>query len=51
MDHKPLCSLLTSERLNSRLRRFALKLQQWMIMVEYLPGNENTVADALSREE
>ena len=45
-DHKPLCHLLTSDRLNSRLRRLALKLQQWMIRIEYLPGQENSAADA-----
>ena len=50
-DHKPLVQLLTSDRLNPRLRRFAYKLQHWMIRMEYLPGSENTMADALSREE
>jgi len=49
--HKPLCHLLTSDRLNSRLRRLALKLQQWMIRIEYLLGQENSAADALSRKE
>ena len=50
-DHKPLCHLLTSDRLNPRLRRIALKLQHWLIDAQYLPGNENGYADALSREE
>ena len=27
------------------------KLQHWMLEVTYLPGHENTLADALSREE
>ena len=29
----------------------AFKLQHWLITIEYLPGQENTLADALSREE
>ena len=50
-DHKPLVQLTTSDRLNPRLRRIAYKLQHWLVMVEYLPGAENTMANALSREE
>ena len=41
---------MSSDRLNSRLRRMSYKLQHWMVTVEYLPGPENTMADALSRE-
>ena len=50
-DHKPLLQLLTSEHLNPRLRRFAYKLQHWLVKIQYLPGIENSLADALSREE
>ena len=50
-DHKPLCQLLSSDRLNARLRRLAMKLQHWLLSIEYLPGKENGFADALSREE
>ena len=50
-DHKLLCQLLTSDRLNPTLRRLSLKLQHWLVKVEYLPGKENGMADALSREE
>ena len=50
-NHKPLCQLLTSDRLNPRLRRLSMKLQHWLVKVEYLPGRENGMADALSREE
>ena len=50
-DHKPLVQLTTSDRLNPRLRRMAYKLQHWLVTVQYLPGAENTMADALSREE
>ena len=49
--HKPLEQLLTSDRLNPRLRRMSYKLQHWMLTVKYLPGPDNTMADALSREE
>ena len=50
-DHKPLEQLTTSTRLNPRLARLAFKLQEWMVTIEYLPGEQNTLADALSREE
>ena len=50
-DHKPLAHLLTSDRLNPRLRRFAYKLQHWLVTIQYIPGSQNTLADALSREE
>ena len=49
--HKPLVQLLTSDRSNPRLRRFAYKLQHWLIDIKYIPGIQNTMADALSREE
>ena len=50
-DHKPLCQLLTSDRLNPRLRKIAMKMQHWLVSIEYLPGRDNGFADALSREE
>ena len=50
-DHKPLCHLLSSDRLNPRLRRISLKLQHWLVSIENLPGKDNGFADALSREE
>ena len=50
-DHKPLESLMTSKRLNPRLARLSLKLQHWLVTIVYLPGELNTLADALSREE
>ena len=50
-DQKPFEQLMTSDCLNLRLRRLSYKLQHWMVRVEYLPGPENTMADALSREE
>ena len=50
-DHKPLEQLVSSTRLNPRLARMSFKLQHWMVAIVYLPGELNTLADALSREE
>ena len=50
-DHHALLSLKHSERLNGRIKRLALKLQPWRVSIEYLPGKENQLADALSRQE
>ena len=49
-NHKLLLQLTTSDRLNPRLRCMAFKLQHWLVAIEYLPGKDNTIADALSRE-
>ena len=37
--------------MNSCLLRLAMTLQQWLITIVYLPGEENSLADALSRQE
>ena len=50
-DHKSLCQLLTSDRLNGCLRRLGMKLQHWLLEVCYVPGEQNGMADAISREE
>ena len=50
-DHQPLEQLLSSTRLNPRLARMAFKMKHWMVDIQYLPGVDNTFADALSREE
>jgi len=50
-DHKPLLQQMTLDKLNPRLRRMAFMLQQGMLTISYLPGELNTFADALSREE
>jgi len=49
-DHKPLEHLLISESLNPHLRHMAYKPQHWLIRISYIPGAENTLANALSRE-
>ena len=35
MDHRGLESLLTSKTLNRRLQRFAMKLQEWQLIIHY----------------
>ena len=50
-DHKPLCALMTLDHLNERLKRFSMKLQPWMVQFVYLPAKDNTLADALSRQD
>ena len=50
-DHKPLLQLITSEHLNPRFRRYAYKLQHWILEIKYLLGEQNSLVDALSREE
>ena len=49
-DHKALCSLLSSPRLNKRLRAYALHLQQFNVTFIYRPGDSNANADGLSRQ-
>ena len=50
-DHKPICPLLSTDRLNGLLRRISMKLQHWLVTVKYQPDEENGLADAISREE
>ncbi len=49
-DHKALCYLMTSSRLNKRLRGFALSLQQFDFAVVYRAGPDNANANGLSRQ-
>jgi transposase InsO family protein len=48
-DHKPLLGLRTSTKLNARLQRWVLWLEQFNFDIEYIPGPKQIVADALSR--
>ena len=50
-DHKPLGALTEGAHLNTRLKRMSYKLQPWRVDFKYLPGEENNLADALSRQE
>lgn len=49
-DHKPLRGIRVSRDITGRLARMILKLQEYEYTLEYTPGKENGVADALSRE-
>ena len=51
-DHKPLVSLLGSKpihKLPPRILRFKLKLMRYKFHIVYVPGKQNSSADALSR--
>uniref|UniRef100_A0A914DMF0 RNA-directed DNA polymerase n=1 Tax=Acrobeloides nanus TaxID=290746 RepID=A0A914DMF0_9BILA len=48
-DHRPLVWLMKKENLNSTLTRYAVDLMQFDVDIEYLPGAQNHIADALSR--
>jgi deoxyuridine 5'-triphosphate nucleotidohydrolase len=49
VDHAPLTALRTTRDPTSRLARWALHLQQFNFTIQYKPGVQNKVADALSR--
>ncbi|CAF4565668.1 unnamed protein product, partial [Rotaria sp. Silwood2] len=48
-DHKPLLSLMKKPYHNARIARWMTTLQQYDMIIQYIPGKENTTADALSR--
>ena len=48
-DHKPLLSLMKKPYHNRRIERWMTTLQQYDMLINHIPGNENTTADALSR--
>ena len=48
-DHAPLTWLLSARHANPRLARFALKLQEFDLVMKHVAGSKNNVADALSR--
>ena len=48
-DHKSLIYYMTMPHLSDRLARWVEKMQQFDCGIEYIKGEENVVADALSR--
>ena len=50
-DHKPLQALFLKPILKTppRIQRFLLRLQKYKFTMKYIPGDEMTVSDALSR--
>ena len=49
-DHQPCVSLVNGGRLNKRLLRFALCLQQFAVSIVYRPGRSHSNADGMSRQ-
>jgi hypothetical protein len=49
-DHKPLVWLQSQALLSPRQVRWVMKLQEYDLSIEYLPGKLNAVADYLSRQ-
>jgi hypothetical protein len=48
-DHRNLAKFLTTTKLTGRLARWWEQLANYNFLIQYRPGEENTVADALSR--
>lgn len=48
-DHKPLINLFGMKDPSSRLLKFRLQLDEYDFKIIHIPGNQNVVADALSR--
>lgn len=48
-DHKPLLSLMKKPYHNARIERWMTTLQQYDMIIQHIPGKDNTTADALSR--
>ena len=48
-DHQPLRSLLNTPHPSGKLARWGLALQELDLVIQYRPGRQNSVADALSR--
>ena len=48
-DHRPLIYLFSLKESSARLTKFRLLLEEYNFTIEYTPGKENSVADALSR--
>ena len=50
-DHQPLVSMMMSKNPKGRLSRWIWRLLEYNITIQYLPGDQNVIADYLSRIE
>ena len=50
VDHEPLSYLQSAKTLNSRLMRWALRLQPYRFRIVHIRGSDNVCADYLSRQ-
>ena len=48
-DHQSLKYFMTTKKLNAQQARWAEFLSQFYFLIKYRPGQQNTLADALSR--
>ncbi|CAF3479922.1 unnamed protein product [Rotaria sp. Silwood1] len=48
-DHIPLTSLMKKPYHNARIEQWMTTLQQYDMIIQHIPGKDNTTADALSR--
>ena len=48
-DHRPLRYIFTSDNDAGRLSRWRIRLQEYNPTLHYIPGEENTIADYMSR--
>ena len=48
-DHKPLLGVLTNNTSDATINRWGLLIQDYAINLHYLNGNDNPIADSLSR--
>ncbi|CAF5014318.1 unnamed protein product, partial [Rotaria sp. Silwood1] len=48
-DHKPLISLMKKPCHNARIEQWMTTLQQYDMIIQHIPGKDNTTANALSR--
>ena len=48
-DHQPLKYLLQAKNVNAKVHRWRIMVAEFDFDVQYIPGNQNVVADSLSR--
>uniref|UniRef100_A0A8R1HVX8 CCHC-type domain-containing protein n=1 Tax=Caenorhabditis japonica TaxID=281687 RepID=A0A8R1HVX8_CAEJA len=48
-DHRPLVHILAKSKVNERIARWLIEIQQYDISIVHIDGKRNTVADCISR--